>query len=478
MALKVLLINPPTPAGDVWVREGRCQQFDIWGAPFPPISLAFVKTQIRDIADTLLLDPAPANMTLDDVMVRIRDFAPDVMIMSTTTPTFNSDSGWFAAKVKEALPEITIGALGIHVSQLPVESLDAAPDIDFVLKGEPEAVVKPLIEVLNTSTDLAEVPGIAFRNGTRVKDNTGVSAASNVDTYGFPDWSDIEFANYPLPVKNRPFSMISFSRGCPHACTYCAASAYYGKKLRVRSVEKLIEEIHYNLDLGVRDFLFWTELLTADLKFLNRFLDALIDEGLHEKIRWVSNSRVDGLDEETAHKMKRAGCWQVAFGIEFGTDKALKLVKKGGRATVEQGRKTVEMVNRAGIAADGHFILGYPGETEEDMQATIDYAASLPLTFAHFYMATPFPGSPLYESYIKKTNGGRASWDHISQDQYVFTENGLSQELVQRYISKAYKKFYLSPSRVLKIRKIAEGLGENINLVKLGTNFVADVVRG
>jgi radical SAM superfamily enzyme YgiQ (UPF0313 family) len=476
--LKVLLINPPTPAGDVWVREGRCQQFDIWGAPFPPISLAFVKTKIRDVAKTLLLDPAPAKMTLDEVMARIRNFAPEVMIMATTTPTFNSDTGWFAAQVKALLPEIKIGAFGVHVSRLPVESLEAAPDVDFVLKGEPEAVVLPLVEALAAGADLAEVPGVAFRNGAGIKDNMGISAPSDVDSYGFPDWSDIEFSNYPLPVKNRPFSLISFSRGCPHACTYCAASAYYGKKLRERSVEKLIEEIHYNLDLGVRDFLFWTELLSADLKFLNRFLDALFAEGLDKKIRWVSNSRVDGLDKETVEKMKRAGCWQIAFGLEFGTDKALKLVKKGGRATVALGRKTVEMVNRAGIAVDGHFILGYPGENEEDMQATVDYAASLPLTFANFYMATPFPGSPLYESYIKQANGGQASWDHISQDQYVFTENGLTQELVQRYITKAYRKFYLSPARIMKIRTIAEGLGENINLIKLGTNFAADVIRG
>jgi len=478
MPLKVLLINPPTPAGDIWVREGRCQQFDIWGAPFPPISLALVKTQIRDVCETLILDPGPAKMSLDAVMNRIRDFAPDVMIMTTTTPTFNNDTGWFTGQVKAAHPDIKIGALGIHVSKLPIESLEVASNIDFVLKGEPEAVVRPLIEALADGGNLADVPGIAFRNGAGIKDNIGVTAPSDVDSYGFPDWSDIEFANYPLPVKNRPFSMISFSRGCPHACTYCAASAYYGKKLRMRSVEKLIEEIHYNLDLGVRDFLFWTELLSADLKFLNRFLDALLAEGLEKKIRWVSNSRVDGLDEETVAKMKRAGCWQIAFGIEFGTDKALKLAKKGGRATVEQGRKTVEMVNRAGIAVDGHFIMGYPGETEEDMQATVDYAASLPLTFAHFYMATPFPGSPLYESFVEQSNAGQASWDHISQDQYVFTEHGLTQELVQQYISKAYKKFYLSPSRVLKIRNIAEGLGENINLVKLGTTFVADIMRG
>ena len=164
MSLKVLLINPPTPAGDIWIREGRCQQFDIWGAPFPPISLALVKTQIRDVAETLILDPAPAKMKIEDLMTRIRNFAPDVMIMATTTPTFNSDSGWFAPQVKAALPDIKIGALGIHVSRLPIESLEAALDVDFVLKGEPEAVVRPLVKALANGGNLADVPGIAFRN--------------------------------------------------------------------------------------------------------------------------------------------------------------------------------------------------------------------------------------------------------------------------------------------------------------------------
>jgi len=475
--MKVLLVNPPTSAGDVWVREGRCQQFDIWGAPFPPISLAYVKTQIRDLVETCLLDPAPQKQSKEAMIQQIREFVPDVMIMSTTTPTFNSDTTWFASQVRAIVPGIKIGAIGIHVSRLASQSLKAAPMIDFVVKGEPEAVVRPLIQAMIKGTDLADVRGVAYRNGDEIRDNPAATAATDIDSYGFPDWSDTDFSHYLLPVKKRPFSLISFSRGCPHSCTYCAASAYYGKKLRERSIDKLIEEVHYNLGLGVRDFLFWTELLTADIKFLNKFLDRLIEEDLHKKIRWVSNSRVDGLDEPTAHKMKYAGCWQIAFGLEFGTDKALELVKKGGRATIEQGRKTVELVDRAGIAADGHFILGYPGETEDDMQGTIDYAASLPLTFANFYMATPFPGSPLYESYIAKGHGGREAWDHISQDQYVFTDNGITKELVSRYVAKAYKKFYLSPSRIMKIRSIADGLDENVALFKLGTKFVADVIR-
>ena len=131
-------------------------------------------------------------MPLNDVMARIRDFAPDVMIMTTTTPTFNNDTGWFAAQVKAAQPNIKIGALGIHVSRLPIESLEVALNVDFVLKGEPEAVVRPLVETLANGGNLGDVPGIAFRNGADIKDNMGVSAPRDVDSYGFPDWSDTE----------------------------------------------------------------------------------------------------------------------------------------------------------------------------------------------------------------------------------------------------------------------------------------------
>jgi len=460
--MKTLLINPPSQKQEIWVREGRCQQFDIWGAPFPPLTLAYLKTQIRDLSETLVLDPGPGQMNQEEVFERIKDFQPDMMIMSVTTPTFESDCNWFARKVKEMIPGIKIGAVGIHVMALPQESLQNAEQLDFVFISEAEAVIRDVVQ----ANELSNVKGIGYKGKEGVVINNQVAFSENIDDYGFPDWSDIDFNNYQLPIKKRPFSLISFSRGCPYSCNFCAAQTYYGRKLRKRSVKSIIDEIDYNLELGVKDFLFWTELISADRNYLEEFLNALMSEGLDQRINWVCNSRVDQLDLELFKKMEKAGCWQIAFGLEFGTDKMLKIALKGGQATIERGRRAVKEANQAGLVVDGHFIMGYPKETLADMEETIKFAYSLPLTFAHFYVATPFPGSSLYNQ-IKIDFQSADLWNRISQDQ--------GEKEVQEKISKAYRKFYLSVSRIWKIFKVAKGIREKINLIGLGTNFVYEL---
>ena len=475
--MKTLLINPPSQKQEIWVREGRCQQFDIWGAPFPPLTLAYLKTQIRDISETLILDPGPAKMSHDQIFQAIKDFQPELMIMSVTTPTFDSDCNWFARKVKEIMSDVIIGAVGIHVMALPKESLQNAAQLDFVFISEAEAVVKNIVEALMNNKDLSRVEGIGYKNQKQeIIINNKLAFPENIDDYGFPDWKDINFENYQLPIKNRSFSLISFSRGCPYSCTFCAAKTYYGKKLRKRSIKSIIEEIYYNLEIGVKDFLFWTELISADQGYLNEFLDTLFKERLDKKIQWVCNSRVDQLDSKLFKKMKKAGCWQIAFGLEFGTDKMLKKVNKGGRATVEVGRQAVIEADKAGLVVDGHFIMGYPSETLEDMEETIKFAVSLPLTFAHFYVAAPFPGSVLYDE-IKGDFHSANLWNKISQDQYVLANSEYTQKDIEQKIGRAYKKFYLSTGRVWRIFKVAKGIREKINLLGLGTKFVLDILK-
>jgi len=475
--MKILFINPPSRDMEVWVREGRCQQFDIWGAPFPPLTLAYLKTQVKDIAETLVLDPGPAKMSHTQTLQAVKDFKPDVMIMSVTTPTFNNDCNWFAKEIKEIFPDIIIGAVGIHVMSLPKESLQNARSLDFVFISEAEAVIKKLAQNLLNKGRLSEVKGIGYKDlEGKIIINERVEFNENLDDYGMPDWSDIDFQNYKLPIKDRPFSLISFSRGCPYSCSYCAARTYYGRKLRKRSIENIIKEIYYNLEIGVKDFLFWTELISADRKYLDEFLNALFAEELDKKIDWVCNSRVDQLELEQFVKMKKAGCWQIAFGLEFGTDKMLKIANKGGQATTERGRRAVVEADRAGLAVDGHFIMGYPKETLADMEETIKFAYSLPLTFAHFYLATPFPGSVLYDQ-IKTDFQSVDLWNKISQDQYVLNNLEYTQEDIKEKISRAYKKFYLSASRVWRIFKVAHGIREKISLLGIGANFVLDILR-
>jgi len=472
---RIALINPPAPDDKVWVREGRCQQWDIWGAPFPPLSLALVSRQlIADGFQTLILDCGPERKDLAATLADCRQFAPDLIILATTSPTLHTDLHWFAGKLREARPGAAIAALGSHVSALPVETLERYAHLDFAVIGEPEITSLELARKMRAKApDLSGVLGISFRGGSgKIAVNETRPPVADLDLLGLPDWSHTDFSKYRIPIRDRPFSLVCFSRGCAFQCRFCAARTYYGRGVRKRSVAKIIEEIRYNLSLGVRDLLFWTEMLTNDRAFLHRFLDELIAQKLHREIRWVCNSRVDTLDYELAAKMKKAGCWQIAFGFEFGSDETLARAKKGGQATIEQGRRAALLARKAGIEIDGHFILGFPGEKESDLRETIDFACSLPLTFAHFYAAVPFPGAPLYQEALQHGWIRDPSWESMNQDFSALDTPELRAAVVNKHISLAYRRFYRRPVIWLRMLRIPSGIREYLNLCRIGLTFM------
>ena len=470
---RVLLINPPVPDNKVWVREGRCQQWDIWGAAFPPLSLALISAQlIKEKIETLIIDSGPENKNIGEVISESAKFKPDVVILSASSPTIETDLDWFVKKLKNKLPKIKVVVIGIHVSTLPEEVLKKFKLVDFVIMGEPEISCKELIKNIENRKSIDNIKGIAYRKGKKVVVNEGRNFLEDIDKLGFPDWEKINFKNYLLPIKGKSFSLISFSRGCPHNCKFCNASVYGGKRIRKRDIRQIVKEIEYNLSLGVNDFLFWTELMTGDKKYLESFLDLIIKEKLHKKISWVCNSRVDGADLRLFRKMKKAGCWQMAFGFEFGNNEILKLAQKGITATIEQGRKAANLASKAGILVDGHFIMGFPGETPETLQDTIDFACSLPLTFAHFYAAVPFPGSQLYTEAIKNKWIKRDNkWSQLNQNFSELSTKTLDPQTVNDYIKRAYKKFYFRPKVLIGGLKIPQSPREFFNLIKLGISF-------
>lgn len=477
MTCKVLLINPPVPDNKVWVREGRCQQWDIWGAPFPPFSLAMISTQLnRDGHVTGIIDSGPQKKSIEKVLAECQDFSPHVVILATTSPTIATDLGWFAEQLKKKCPHVLIAAIGIHVTALPTETLTKYLPLDCVISGEPEHTARYLVRAFDGDGDFGSVAGLIFRNkdgGVTV--NPQRSFEPDIDSLGLPDWEKIDFRDYQMPIVKRPFSLISFSRGCPFSCRFCATHAYNGTKLRKRSIPSLLEEIEFNMSLGVRDFLFWTELMTLDHAYLDTFLDAVIAKRLSEKIAWVCNSRVDSMTEGLAKKMKRAGCWQIAFGFEFGDDKILELAQKGGKATREVARGAAKITARAGIAVDGHFIMGFPGETTESLQRTIDFACSLPLTFAHFYACVPFPGSRLYAEAVERGWFDTRNWDSLTQDSSSLKTDYLDSTTVDLFIRKAYRSFYMRPGTVRRIYEVPKSFKEFIELTRLGLRFAREL---
>jgi radical SAM superfamily enzyme YgiQ (UPF0313 family) len=218
----------------------------------------------------------------------------------------------------------------------------------------------------------------------------------------------------------------------------------------------------------VDDVFFHTDTFTLSRKYVLDLCQRLLDEDVG--IGWICNSRVDTIDEAMARAMKRSGCWLLSFGIESGSQQILDLSRK--KIQLEQSRRAVEVANDAGLLVAGHFILGLPGESADTIRATLEFAAELPLSFAEFYIATPFPGAELYEIFRASPGAAAADWGR-----FEYSSSVLGPDLdLEGYRRTAYRRFYLRPRQVLfLLRKF--GVAKLPQLAASGLRFLSSVAR-
>ena len=387
-----------------------------------------------------------------------KTFQPDFAFWTTATPTLNDDLN-LAGLIKKAAPHAVTGVFGTHVTALPEIALEN-PCIDAVIRREPEETIR---EVCLLEPDAWErVGGLSYRDrkiGGKLIHNTDRDLLGP-EKIPSPAWHHLDIAPYRLPLKGAPFLIVAPIRGCPYPCSFCTAPLYYGKRLRKRPVQGVVDEIENGMDrFGVKDFFVWADTFTADKGYVEAFSREIVTRGL--KISWTCNSRVDTVDREMLSCMKEAGLWMISFGLESGNDNVLELTGKG--ITVAQSRDAVSMAHELGIKTSGHFVLGLPGETERSMNDTLTLALDLPLDIAQFYTAAPFPGTRLYDLALKK--GWLQKTSFFSQSHAVMDLPGISAKRVDAFRRYAYKKFYMRPMSCLNIFSIIR-LGAIANSVK------------
>jgi anaerobic magnesium-protoporphyrin IX monomethyl ester cyclase len=204
---------------------------------------------------------------------------------------------------------------------------------------------------------------------------------------------------------------------------------------------------------SLRNFTMWSDTFNQNKKFVMDVCEEIKKRGLHEKIRWMSNSRVDQMDAEVLKEMRSANCIGISYGVESGVEEILKNMKKG--ATAEQARVAVRLTKEAGIEVLTHIIFGLPGETMETIKETIKYVKELDPDYAQFYCAIPFPKTELEE--MGKKNGWITTDDYAKYElnQPILHLPTLSVKELQKARDMAYRQFYLRPSYVFKrLKKI------------------------
>jgi radical SAM superfamily enzyme YgiQ (UPF0313 family) len=447
-----LLINPPLLNGIAFTRQGRCQEReDVLGTTKPPYTLALLATLLHDAGCTVrLVDATAARLSIDDVIARLEaeGFAPTLILFPSTTPTLDADAVEMARlKARYGAPLVCFGP---HASTTPAESMARAAVVDGMFVGEPEDGAVQLA-TLPSFDRAAEVPSLTWRLGDTVFPHRAHGSYAGFRDTPFPSWHLLDLRTYSLPLVDKPYVIVETSRGCPYTCDFCVAPIHQGHKFRERSAGQLVDEIEKAYrELGVEFFYLWGDTVTLNVKSFTAFCDELIARNL--PIQWFGNARADNLtDPAFVHRLRRAGCWMLALGIESESEDVRKDMAK--RLERQKIQAAFGNMRQAGIRSFAFFIFGYPGETERSMELTVDYALELDPDFANFYPAVPYPGTDLFEKARRDgllTAEAAADWPKMEYSYYLLTGNGLDERVVMRTINRAKRRFFLRPSYLLR----------------------------
>lgn len=485
----VLILNPPFYKH--FSRPQRSPAVTKSGTIYFPLWLAQVTALLeREKIPVQLLDCPAQGISLSSLMLTAQELNPGLVVMDTSTPSIHNDLQ-VAKRIKTELPRTMIVLVGPHVSALPEETLQSAPHVDCIARREYDLTILELathIKAQGTSglslKTLQNIPGISFRSQGQIRHNPDRPLLTDLDSL---PWVSPIYKRF-LDIKdyfnpNAPYPMVTLitSRGCPFRCCFCVyPQTLTGRKFRFRSIDDVLDEIEFiQQELPqARSIFFEDDTLTANKTRCLEFAEKILERGL--QFTWTANSRIEP-DLQTMRLLRRAGCRMLCVGFESGDPAILRQMKKG--TTVDKMKQFAKDAQKAGIRIHGCFIFGFPGESEESIKKTIDFALSLPLDTAQFYPVMIYPGTEAYEQYKQAgwiTAKDFADWltpeglhNCVTRNEYLGP-----QDLV-RLCDLARRKFYLRPG-YLKNRAV-QSLRDPVELIrtlKAGRTFIKHLLLG
>lgn len=437
--MKILFLIPPNSLIE---RYGKLAGA---GSSSPALGILLLAALARRHGHTVtVIDTAALEIGMEQVLEQVSRFEPDVVGFSSTTLGICSAAS-LAEHIKERLPNTIVMVGGPHVSAAPAETMRRFPSFDLAVVGEGEDTLIELLDALSSHSSLQEVCGISFREGDAVITTPRRAFIKELDSLPFPAWDLLDdfpqrYAPAPFKVKSLPSASLVSSRGCPNQCIFCDRSVF-GAGCHAFSADyviKMMRELH---DIyGIRHICFEDDTFVTFKHRLTEICERLIE--LKLDLSWSCLGRVNHVNVESLALMKRAGCWQISFGIESGSQDILNAIHKN--VTLEQIRNAVTMCSDAGILSKGFFIVGHPCETKESLLKTLDFALQLPLDDISVTMLTPFPGTEIYER-AAEFGTFDGDWSKMNLLNAVFIPHGLIREDLEHYQREILRRFYLRP---------------------------------
>ena len=365
---QTLLINPPLINGVAFTRQGRCQEReDVLGTTKPPYTLALPAALLRDAGcDVRLIDATAERLSIDgrDRAARSRRLRADADRFSE----HDADARRRRRGDRAAQAEVRRADVLLRPARLDrrrrVDGAGAGRRRHVRRRaGRRRSFSSRTLDSIRQPRGCPE-PDLAHSDGAAVVPHRAHGSFAGVHTMPYPAWDLVALDGYALPLVNKRYVIVETSRGCPYTCDFCVAPIHQGHKFRERSAKSLVDEIERSYrELGVEFFYLWGDTVTLNVKSFSAFCDELIARNL--PIQWFGNARADNLtDPAFVQRLKRAGCWMLALGIESESDEVRKdMVKRLEREKIQAAFRNMRA---GGIRSFAFFIFGYPGETPAD----------------------------------------------------------------------------------------------------------------
>jgi anaerobic magnesium-protoporphyrin IX monomethyl ester cyclase len=436
--MHVTLVNPPYPS-ELYQHS-----------PFPPLGLGYLAAVLeKNKYEVDVIDCQASRLTYEDFKREISKCQPDIVGVTSTTLTYKS-ALQIAKITKEAHPSSLTVLGGSHVTFWDVEALQECPQLDVVVRKEGENTILELVERLEAGKDFHDILGVTCKKGEEIVRNPDRPYIEDLDSLPFP-------AHHLWPLDRlRKYGKVIFplmtSRGCVYWCEFCSAVRMFGRRYRMRSAKNVVDEIEYlHKTFGANNFTFYDDAFTVDQSRVKEICRDIKNRNL--RIKWDCGTRVDMVTKDLLQKMKDSGCIAVWFGVEAGSQQVIDAMGKG--FTPNRTRKAFKLAKEVGLMTIASVVFGFPGETRETAWKTIKFVEEIDPDDVGYYIATPYPGTPMAD-YVKKMGWLRVTdFDKYDTATPIFELPTLSMEELIKIREKAFHRFYLRPTFI--IRMFAKG---------------------
>jgi anaerobic magnesium-protoporphyrin IX monomethyl ester cyclase len=439
----ILLMTTAPPLKGAWYLGKR----------LPPLGLAYVAGALEKAGFQVeILDNYMLKKPTDQVKILVQKLHPEIVGITCGSATYTRCVET-AQAIKEVLSSCRVVVGGWHPSYVP-ESMLQHPEIDYVVMGEGERAMTDLATGITKGEDektLASIPGVACKLKGEVIKNAP-TFIGNLDEVPFPARHLLPMQLYDRTIeflKVKPVDIMSIARGCQFNCAFCETKKLWGNSCRGFSPGRVVEEIQYLIqNYGTKGVYFINDNFTIRKKHVEDICELIGKNKLD--VEWVCDTRANLVSRDLLRKMKSAGCRTIWFGVESGSPRILEKLNKN--VTLEQTERAFRLCREEGIQIACSFIMGIPGETVRDMEASFRFAKKLDPDWCRFNIYIALPESSLYQEVLQSNR-----YDRLDEFLITAKTDDFDLQSLMKIQRRFHRGFNRSPKRIIrKIRR--EGL--------------------